>query len=182
MCFKKASFLIGAHCTFFISLPWDYVTQLEKEKPARAEWKIQPARGLLSGFFRGQWMQRRGRQRDVTTQCEMGFKPMLLWLHGLWAPWQSLVCFRAAAHSFCSPQIQFYCFTVFLRATCNVAPPFGPFPYLSQPLMCSPLSADGLHVTLYHGSSDGIYDHELCWDLGPSPPNKQRKRAWAGRI
>lgn len=81
-------------------------------------WKIQLACGFSWGFFRGHWMQRRGRQRDVTTRCEIGFKPMLLWLHGLWAnglkaPWQSLVCFRAAAHSFCSVQIQF-CFACYL--------------------------------------------------------------------
>lgn len=84
--------------------------------------------------FRGRWTQRRYSQKDVTTQCEMGFKPMWLFLHGLWgnglkAPWQSSVCFRAAAYSFCSVQIQFYCFR-FLHASCNISPPLGFFPLL----------------------------------------------------
>lgn len=147
MCLKRPAF---DRCPLylFIFLPCDYVTQLEKEKTC--------SRGVLlvterlenstcswffsSGFFRGRWMQRRGWQRDVTTQCEMGFKPMLLWLHGLRAnglkaPWQLSVFQSSSTQLLFSPNpiLPFYCFS---RATCNVSPPLGlPPPYLSRPLM-----------------------------------------------
>lgn len=76
-------------------------------------------------FFKG-----RGEEKgDLTTKCEMGFKPMQLWLHEpaanrLKAPWQSSELW---AHSFlfCPNPIwlwTFY-FFIFLRLSTNGSPP-----------------------------------------------------------
>lgn len=60
-------------------------------------------------FIRGVWRWRtpegrreKAKQRDVTAQCEMGFKLMWsgLWTNGLKAPWQGLVCFRVVDTAF----------------------------------------------------------------------------------
>lgn len=63
--------------------------------------------GLFEDGEHTEERQEKAKQKDVKTQCEMGFKPMGLWAHGLWAnglksPWLSLVCFGVAAYGFCS--------------------------------------------------------------------------------
>lgn len=95
-------------------------------KPAHTFVVVVVAHCLLRLFF----FKGRGEEKgDLTTKCEMGFKPMQLWLHEpaanrLKAPWQSS---ELCAHSFlfCPNPIwlwTFY-FFIFLRPSTNGSPP-----------------------------------------------------------
>lgn len=98
--FKKSGYL-----TYLF--PWP-AGALHSWKHKTAHFLLRRKFHLLVYFmrtFRGRWTESRGRkkakQRDVTTHCEMGFKTMWLWIHGLWtnglkAPWRCLVCFSVA--------------------------------------------------------------------------------------